>query len=120
MSDKLSTRIAALEGPCREIDAAILRVHCIAQWEMQDECPRYTSSLDAITQLIEKDFPEGLRGCEQYYLHDDPEQGIGGYEAHCNLRFGEVDRGLGTHSHEAIAYCIAYVKAMEANNETDS
>ena len=128
---KLSTRIAALTGPCREIDKEMMvrfdgwkkspsGTYVKGMTHMVFGATRpFTSSLDAIRQLIDKEFAGTIRGCDQCFRHDDPEQGVQGFEAYCNFYPGK-NSGTAFHGNEAIAYCIAYVKAMEANNETDS
>lgn len=128
--NKLSTRIAALTGPCRTIDAEIL-VQCCGYTKAENTSiiikdgklyhpngrrkglpvyPALTSSLDAITELIEKDLPE---------LNTTSQQNKNGWGVRL---INSDDRAVANviHDTEVLARCLAFSKAMEANNETDS
>ncbi|MBL4753579.1 MAG: hypothetical protein JKY52_08325 [Flavobacteriales bacterium] len=105
---KLSERIAALTGPCREIDAEIERVTTTGYGAIPT--PSFTSSLDAITQLIEK-------GGHMWVL----EQGGKNLYSCQVCTNGEYIGWISFHDAPtpAIALCVAFMKVKEANNETD-
>ena len=122
MTESLLTRLNSLEGPCRECDAEIMLLS--GEYKRDKMRPgqffhkdtpnissagrsKYTSSLDAIVGLIERDFPGML------WDRDARIQLV-------TLYTPEYDADLGggifvsRHKIPAIALCIAYVKAKEA------
>jgi len=107
---KLSERLAALEGPCRELDVEIYR---IANPNHKESCrgvfiaisPKYTGSLDAIKRRIESDFPNLVTAHTQSKIN-----GKDWYMFELIGR-GESEEYIGEHESEVIARCIAYVEA---------
>ena len=103
MSDLL-TRLEGLEGPCREVDAML---HKLAGYSPVGGGLQYTSSLDAIVGLIERDFPGWCRS-----LDHEPNRG---YRTHMFNPDDPTSHGFASqHKLEAVAYCLTYVKAKEA------
>lgn len=110
MTDSLLSRLQALTGPDREVDAEIALANGwkpvsapsgrIIYWRSPDdeqhvEPPRYTESLDAAKQTS-GDFP--------WSVGTDPE---GGFGASCLDQWGHSD------ANDAIALLIAIRKAKE-------
>lgn len=142
MSDqKLSTRLEALDRPCRELDEAIDRLAYPTKWDVDLtaqgfgswkrtapgtirratgefglvqvwRADKYTASLDAIKSLMDRDFPDyapmicrNVCGgapyyCVEFYDHDG----------------GDDDYAEADHPLLEIAYCICYVKLVEARD----
>ena len=132
---KLSERIAALTGPCREIDAEmyilayesprvklklttgymgvrhISQIETGASWDFDDIALKFTVSPEAIADLTAEVLPslvikmlQTKNGWCVQLMKEDEDLAVS------NVR----------HNTEALARCLAFVKAMEANNETDS
>ena len=121
MSDLL-TRLEGLEKPCRECDAEIMLLS--GEYKRDKMRPgqffhkntpnisgagrsKYTSSLDAIVGLIERDLPGWCRS-----LDHSPNRG---YRTHMFNPDDPTSHGFASqHKLEAVAYCLTYVKAKEA------
>lgn len=113
MSDLL-TRLNSLEGPCREVDAML---HKLAGCSPVGGGLQYTSSLDAIVGLIERDLPVD----EMYEPRDNAagwkfgvERGLFNFIWMAWLRRHAEAGHTAAARTPAIALCIAYVKAKEA------
>lgn len=107
---KLSERIASLTGPCRVIDAEIERVTTTGYGAIPT--PSFTSSLDAITQLIEKDLEGGVWSASTDNLWKS---------AYVSWTREGTRNSISTthanHGFVVIALCVCYVKAMEMSND---
>ena len=78
-------------------------------WRDDDRLPAYSTSLDAALALVREVLPGWVRSIEEYWVHNDPAQGIGGWEA-AIIKPGKTN-GLATHKSPAIALCIALLRA---------
>ena len=109
MTQSLLTRLNSLEGPCRECDAMIANAYFPSSLRITrlHDIPKYTSSLDAIAGLIERDLPGWCRS-----LDHAPNRG---YRTHMFNPDDPTSHGFASqHKLEAVAYCLTYVNAKKA------
>ena len=117
---ELISRLEAASEGSRELDILIARAvggtlvdgrfERSASW---GNVVQATTSLDAITALTEEKLPGWRKSLEEYWRHDDPEQGRGGWE----VSLFEPARAVNVyaaHADECLARCIALLKAIQA------
>ena len=107
MADLLTRLEDAKEGS-RELDAEIGQFACDPYAGAEYYCsPPYTASLDAITGLIERELPGVEWDITNVYGMNRAAVGL------------NIDDGpeFGEGANPALALCIAFVKAMEAQKD---